>query len=132
MHGDISSQICEVMKVKITQKRIKGRPRKLWEEYVKIWNNMARKEMMHAIERNIERELDQQLLTLFSRDNIIKTDVVVVFFMIYITTITLFTFYISIIIILTIRIIIWEPTLDGHILNSFNLFQHNQNSSLFS
>ena len=56
MHGDINSQICEVMKVKITQKRIKGRPRKLWEEYVKIWNDMARKEMMHAIERNSERE----------------------------------------------------------------------------
>ena len=35
MCGDINSQICEVMEVKITGKRKKGRPRKSWEEFVK-------------------------------------------------------------------------------------------------
>ena len=35
MHGDINSQIREVMEVEITGKRKKGRLRKLWEELVK-------------------------------------------------------------------------------------------------
>ena len=35
MRGDISSQIREVMEVKITGKRKNGRPRKSWEECVK-------------------------------------------------------------------------------------------------
>ena len=35
MHGDINSQMREVMEVEITGKRKKGRPIKLWEEYVK-------------------------------------------------------------------------------------------------
>ena len=35
MHGDINSQIREVMDVEITGKRKKGRPRKWWEEFVK-------------------------------------------------------------------------------------------------
>ena len=35
MHGDINSQIREVMDVEITGKRKKGRPRKSWEECVK-------------------------------------------------------------------------------------------------
>ena len=35
IHGDISSQIREVMKVEITRKRKKGRLRRLWEECVK-------------------------------------------------------------------------------------------------
>ena len=35
MHGDINSQICEIMGVEITGKSKKGRPRKSWEEYVK-------------------------------------------------------------------------------------------------
>ena len=35
MHGDINSQIREVMDVEITGKRKKGRPRKWWEECVK-------------------------------------------------------------------------------------------------
>ena len=35
MHGDINSQICEVMEFEITGKRKKGRPRKLWEEITK-------------------------------------------------------------------------------------------------
>ena len=34
-HGDINSQIREVMEVEITRKRKKGQPRKLCEEYVK-------------------------------------------------------------------------------------------------
>ena len=32
MHGDINSQICEVMEVEITGKRKKGPPKKSWEE----------------------------------------------------------------------------------------------------
>ena len=35
MHGDINSQIREVMEVEITEKRKKGLPRKSWEECVK-------------------------------------------------------------------------------------------------
>ena len=35
MCGDISSQICEVMEVKITGKRKKGQPRKSWKECIK-------------------------------------------------------------------------------------------------
>ena len=35
MHGDISSQICEVMEVEIIWKRKKDQPRKSWEECVK-------------------------------------------------------------------------------------------------
>ena len=35
MHGDMNSQMREVMEVEITGKRKKGRPIKLWEEYVK-------------------------------------------------------------------------------------------------
>ena len=35
MRGDISSQIREVMEVKISGKRKNGRPRKSWEECVK-------------------------------------------------------------------------------------------------
>ena len=35
MHGDINSQIYEVMEVEITGKRKKGRSRKSWEECVK-------------------------------------------------------------------------------------------------
>ena len=39
MHGDIKSQICEVMEVEITEKRKKGQPRKSWEECKKkIWH----------------------------------------------------------------------------------------------
>ena len=35
MRGDINFQICEIMEVEITEKRIKGRPRKAREECVK-------------------------------------------------------------------------------------------------
>ena len=35
IHRDINSQIHEVMKIEITGKRKKGRPRKSWEECVK-------------------------------------------------------------------------------------------------
>ena len=35
MHGDINSQICEIMGVEITGKSKKRRPRKSWEECVK-------------------------------------------------------------------------------------------------
>ena len=35
MHGDINSQMYEVMKVEITGKRNKGQPRKSWEGCVK-------------------------------------------------------------------------------------------------
>ena len=35
MHGDINSQICEVMEVEITGKRKKGQPRKLLQDCVK-------------------------------------------------------------------------------------------------
>ena len=35
MRGDINSQISEVIEVEITGKRMSGRPRKSWEEYVK-------------------------------------------------------------------------------------------------
>ena len=34
MHGDINSQICEVMEVEITGKRKKGQPGKSWEECI--------------------------------------------------------------------------------------------------
>ena len=45
----------------------------------RIWNNMACiEEGMRAIERNDGRKLEQNLLTPASRDNGIKTDVVVV------------------------------------------------------
>ena len=35
MHGDINSQICEVMEVEITGKRKKGQSRKLLQDCVK-------------------------------------------------------------------------------------------------
>ena len=35
MHGDINSQIREVMELEITGKRKKGQPRKSWEECLK-------------------------------------------------------------------------------------------------
>ena len=35
MRGDITSQIGEVMEVKITGKKKNGRPRKSWEECIK-------------------------------------------------------------------------------------------------
>ena len=42
MRGDINSQIRELMKVKITGKRTKGRQRKSWEKCVKkVWSDMA-------------------------------------------------------------------------------------------
>ena len=42
MRGDINSQIRELMKVKITGKRKKGRQRKSWEKCVKkVWSDMA-------------------------------------------------------------------------------------------
>ena len=42
MRGDINSQIRELMKVKITGKRKKGRQSKSWEKCVKkVWSDMA-------------------------------------------------------------------------------------------
>ena len=42
MRGDINSQIRELMKVKITGKRKKGRQRESWEKCVKkVWSDMA-------------------------------------------------------------------------------------------
>ena len=44
----------------------------------RIWNDMALGERMRTIERNDESELKPKLATPVSRDNGIKTDVVVV------------------------------------------------------
>ena len=54
MHGDINSQIREVMEVEITGKRKKGRPRKWWEECVKI-GQLNREEGHHYLtKKNIK------------------------------------------------------------------------------
>ena len=78
MRGDINSQIREVVEVEITGKRKKGRQRKSWEECIK--ENLERyglRKKMRTIERNGESKLEQKLPTPASRDNDIKTDVVV-------------------------------------------------------
>ena len=78
MCGDINSQIREVVEVEITGKRKKGRQRKSWEECIK--ENLEQyglRKKMRTIERNGESKLEQKLPTPASRDNAIKTDVVV-------------------------------------------------------
>ena len=78
MHGDIDSQIREVMEIKITGKRKKGQPRKSWEECVKDLKQygLRREDVLHTIERNAKNVLEQELLTLASQDSI-TTDVAV-------------------------------------------------------
>ena len=58
MREDINSTIRYVYGIKITGERKKGRPRKLWEEYIK--KDLKR---MHTIERSDESELEQKLLS---------------------------------------------------------------------
>ena len=56
-----------------------GSTNKLWEECVKrIRNNNAWEEGLCTFERNYRKKLEQKLLTPASKDNGIKTDVVVV------------------------------------------------------
>ena len=58
MHGDINSQICEVMEIEITGKRKKGWPRKLWEEGVLKDLELYGENWMRAIEGNGESTLE--------------------------------------------------------------------------
>ena len=58
MREEVNSSIRYVMGIKITGKRKKGRPRKLWEECIK-----KDLERIHTIERNDESELEQKLLS---------------------------------------------------------------------
>ena len=71
MHGDINSQIHEVMEVEITGKRKKGWQRKSWEECIKkgLEQYSFREERMHTIKRNGKSKLEPKLLTLASCDN---------------------------------------------------------------
>ena len=79
MHGDTKFQTGEVMEAKITGKRKKVQPIKLWEKCVKrIRNNNAWEEGLRTFERNYRKKLEQKLLTPASKDNGIKTVVVVV------------------------------------------------------
>ena len=69
-----------VMEIKITGKRKKGQPRKSWEECVKKdlkQYGLRREDVLRTIERNAKNVLEQELLTLASQDNGIKTDVAV-------------------------------------------------------
>ena len=79
MRGDINSQISEVMEVETNGKRKKGRPRKSWEECVKkdLKRYGLRREDTYDRKKSRER-IRAKMLTPASRENGIKTDVVVV------------------------------------------------------
>ena len=79
MHGDINSQIREVMEVEITGKREKGRPRKSWEKCVKKDLERYGLRREDAYDREHWREqIRAKIANPASWDNGIETDVVVV------------------------------------------------------
>ena len=81
MRGDINSQIREVLEVEITGKRKKGRPRKSREECLKKDLERYGFRREDAYDRKKWREgIRAKIANPASRDNGIKTDVVVVVF----------------------------------------------------
>ena len=80
MHGDINSQIPEVMELEITGKWKKGRPRKSWKECLKkdLKRYGLRREDVYDRKKWRERinAIAKKLPNPASRDNGIKTDIV--------------------------------------------------------